>query len=78
MVWQITDGAILLLAPYIFNFSDLGGPAVVIPQAIGVVILLQSLITKYELSLAKIILLKVHLMMDYVASLFLAASPFIF
>jgi hypothetical protein len=71
-------GVALILAPYLFDFADLGGPAVIIPQVIGALIIGQSLFTDYELSLFKVIPMKMHLMMDYVASLFLAASPFLF
>lgn len=73
----VTGGA-LLLAPYLFGFAELGGAAVVIPQVIGALIIGQSLMTRYELSLFKIIPLKTHLMLDYGASLFLAISPMLF
>lgn len=72
------SGIALLLAPNLFGFAELGGPAVWIPRILGVVILAQSVMTNYELGLVKIIPLKMHLMLDYVASLFLAASPFLF
>lgn len=71
-------GATLLAAPYIFGFSEMEGAPVMIPQIIGGMIILQSLATDYELSVLKIIPLKTHLMLDYGASLFLAASPFLF
>jgi hypothetical protein len=71
-------GIVLILAPNIFGFSDVGGAAVLIPRIIGVVILLSSLMTKYELGLIKVISMVNHLRLDYLASLLLAASPFIF
>ena len=71
-------GIALLAAPNIFGFADVGGAAVLIPRILGVIILVQSICTDYEVGLAKILPMRVHLMNDYVASLFLAASPWIF
>lgn len=71
-------GLALLAAPYLFGFAELGGPAVMIPQVIGGLIIAQSLLTDYEYSLAKIIPLSAHILMDSVVSIFLALSPFLF
>lgn len=69
-------GLLLVLAPYLLNFNDID-VARNVAQGIGVLILGQSLFTNYELGLFKVIPLKVHLMLDVLASLFLAASPFL-
>lgn len=71
-------GVLLLAAPNIFGFTDVGGPAVMIPRILGVIILLQAITTRYELGLVKLLPMRVHLMNDYAASLFLAASPWLF
>jgi hypothetical protein len=71
-------GILLIAAPWIFAFSDVGGAAVAVPIAVGAVIVLQSLITDYELSVADIIPLPVHLSMDMLLGAFLALSPVIF
>ena len=71
-------GVALLLAPNLFGFADLGGSAVWVPRVLGVVILVQSLATRYELGVVKLLPMRMHLMNDYVASLFLAASPWLF
>jgi hypothetical protein len=71
-------GIVLLLAPHIFGFADRGDAAVWIPRILGVVVLLQAVATRYELGLLKVVPMRGHLMMDYVAGLFLAASPFLF
>jgi hypothetical protein len=71
-------GLVLLLAPNLFGFADLGGPAVLVPRVIGVLILVQSLITNYELGLIKLLPMRVHLAMDYVLTIILAASPWLF
>ena len=72
-------GAVGLMAvPYIFGFSEMGGPAVWIPRILGLVILVQSLMTDYEVGVIKMLPMKMHLMNDYIAAVFLAASPFLF
>jgi hypothetical protein len=71
-------GVVLLVLPNLFGFADLGGPAVWIPRILGIVDLLQSFATNYELGVLKILPMKVHLANDYVVSLFFAASPWLF
>lgn len=68
----------LILAPFIFGFSGVGGAAVVIPIVLGIGLFVYSLFTRYELGLVKLIKMPVHLVFDVVASLFLIASPFLF
>lgn len=68
----------LILAPFIFGFSSVGGAAVVVPIVLGIGLILYSLFTRYELGAVKLIKMPVHLVFDVVASLFLIASPFIF
>lgn len=70
-------GALLIAAPYLFGFAN-GGTAEILPQLIGAAIILMSLITRYELSAAKLIPLKVHLGTDIAAGILLAASPWLF
>ena len=71
-------GIALLAAPNLFGFADVGGAAVWIPRIIGIIVLLQSICTNYEVGLLKVLPMKMHLMNDYIASLFLAASPWLF
>jgi hypothetical protein len=72
-------GIALILAPYIFGFSDVGGAAVFIPQAIGVASILMGLTTRgYGFAVAKLIPLRTHLTVDFLAGAVLAASPFVF
>src|SRR4051812_26315344 len=71
-------GVVLILSPWIFGFSDVGGAAKTIPIVIGVLAIVQSLITDWELSIADVIPLPMHLMTDVAAGIFLAVSPFIF
>jgi uncharacterized membrane protein YtjA (UPF0391 family) len=80
-VHGITDylmGVLLLVAPNLLGFADLGGAAVWVPRILGVIILLQSIMTDYELGLVKKLPMRMHLMNDYAGGLVLAASPWIF
>ncbi len=70
-------GALLILAPYLFGFST-GGIEQWVPQLLGVALIGMSLITRYELSVAKIIPLGVHLGVDLAAGILLAVSPWLF
>jgi SPW repeat-containing protein len=71
-------GLALILAPNIFQFTDVGGPAVLIPRLLGIVLIVYSVFTRYEWGLVRIIGMRYHLMVDFAAALFLAASPFLF
>jgi hypothetical protein len=71
-------GVLLIAAPWIFGFSDVGNGATAIPIVVGALVILQSLITDYELSLANVLPLRAHLGLDVVAGAFLALSPFLF
>ena len=70
-------GVTLVAAPFLFGFAD-GTAAQWVPIIIGLAILGQSLITQYELSIAKIIPMPTHLMLDAGTGLVLAASPWLF
>lgn len=71
-------GFILLIAPNLFGFAHLGGPPVMVARLIGLVFILQALFTNFELGLFKLLPMRVHLFIDYVASIFLAISPWLF
>lgn len=70
-------GVLLLIAPYLFGFAN-GGIEQWLPQLLGAMILVMSLLTNYELSAAKVIPLKVHLAVDIAGGVLLAASPWLF
>jgi hypothetical protein len=70
-------GAALLVVPYLLGFAD-GTAAQWVPQIVGILIIGQSLITQYELSIAKIIPMSTHLMLDMGAGALLAVSPWLF
>ena len=70
-------GLLLIAAPVLFGFTDAGAAAVAIPVALGVMILLQSLITNYELSVLNLLPLVMHLAADVVGGVVLATTPFL-
>jgi drug/metabolite transporter (DMT)-like permease len=70
-------GVVLIAAPWIFQFSDHSGPTVV-SIVLGAGLIAYSLITDYELGVWKIAPMAVHNLIDIVAGVFLAASPWIF
>lgn len=71
-------GAALIAAPSLFGFRDVGGPAVIIPTVIGIVLIAYSFFTDYEWGVVKKVPMGYHLLVDYLAAFFLAASPFAF
>lgn len=68
----------LIFAPMLFKFSDVGGAAVIIPMVLGVGLFAYSLFTNYEWGLVRVLGMPYHLIIDVVASIFLAISPFVF
>lgn len=71
-------GVALILAPTIFGFSDVGGAAVLIPQVLGAALIVYSLLTNYEWGVYKVLPMSYHLVVDFLAAAFLAASPWLF
>jgi hypothetical protein len=70
-------GLILIVAPFILDFAD-GSAAQWVPILLGATTIAMSLITHYELSIAKVIPLNVHLAIDVATGSLLAASPWLF
>jgi hypothetical protein len=77
-VLDYMTGLLLLLAPSLLGFSHTGGAAVWIPRIIGLMIVLQAMMTDYELGLMKTVPIKMHLMMDYLVAVLLVVSPWLF
>jgi hypothetical protein len=70
-------GALLVAAPWIFNF-DRGGAETWVPVILGAGAILYSLFTDYELGASRQISMKTHLTLDMISGALLAASPWIF
>jgi hypothetical protein len=70
-------GAVLIAAPWIFQFSDVGA-ATAISIVLGIGLIAYSLFTNYELGVWKVAPMAVHNLIDIVAGVLLVASPWIF
>jgi hypothetical protein len=76
-VIDYATAALLILSPYLFGFAT-GGIEHWIVEIVGVALLGMSLLTRYELSVAKVISLGTHLAVDLAAGVLLALSPWLF
>ncbi|MCQ0970444.1 hypothetical protein MLD63_08415 [Paracoccus sp. TK19116] len=70
-------GVLLILAPFLLGFAT-GGAAQWVPMLLGISIIVYSLLTSYDLSVAKVIPFNLHLALDLVGGLFLLLSPWLF
>jgi SPW repeat len=70
-------GAVLIAAPWIFQFSDIGA-ATAVSITLGVGLIAYSLFTNYELGVWKVAPMAVHNLIDIVAGALLAVSPWLF
>ncbi len=69
-------GALLIASPWLFGFAD-HEAARWVPVVLGAGVLLYSLLTDYELGAVKRIQMPVHLMLDALGGILLAASPWV-
>ena len=70
-------GAVLIGAPWLLGFAR-GGPETWVPVAAGTAGIAYSLLTDYELGVVRRIQMPVHLWLDGMVGVLLAASPWIF
>ena len=70
-------GAVLIAAPWIFQFSD-SGAATAVSIVLGIGLIAYSLSTNYELGVWKVAPMAVHNLIDIVAGALLAVSPWLF
>ena len=70
-------GVFLIASPTFFELDGKEADSLVFFISGGAVII-YSLLTKYELGAIKIIPMRMHLVLDILSALFLAASPWIF
>jgi len=70
-------GVLLIAAPWLFNFAQ-GGAEAWVPVALGAGVILYSLLTDYELGVARVLSMGAHLGLDAASGVLLAASPWLF
>jgi hypothetical protein len=70
-------GALLLALPFVLGL-DRGAPEAWVPMALGAAVIAYSLLTDYELGVARRIGMPVHLWLDALGGVLLAASPWLF
>lgn len=70
-------GLALMAAPFLFGFAN-GGAAQWIAMVLGAVAILYSLLTDYELGVARVVPMPMHLGLDFAGGAFLMLSPWLF
>jgi len=70
-------GIALITTPWIFGFTDVTA-AKWVAIAFGAGAILYSALTAYELGLLKLLPMSLHLILDGIGGILLAASPFLF
>jgi len=68
---------VLIAAPFALGFAN-GGAVQWVPQALAVVLLISSMLTRYEWGMIGMFSMPMHLMLDVGAGAFLVASPWLF
>src|SRR3954465_6402650 len=76
-VMDYAGGLILILAPWLLGFAGDGAESWV-PVVIGIAMIGMSAFTDYELGLLRALPVSTHLIVDFCAGAFLAASPWLF
>jgi hypothetical protein len=71
-------GILLIAAPWLFNFYLAGAEETWVPVIVGIMVLLQAILTDFEVGLVRKLPMKTHLSMDLLMGLFLALSPWLF
>lgn len=77
-VIDLAIAALLIFSPFIFNFVSLGGPAVVIPIVLGIVLASYSALTNDEEGVLRVINMPAHMMLDIILAAGLMLSPYLF
>ncbi|MBA3665047.1 MAG: hypothetical protein H0W61_12675 [Bacteroidetes bacterium] len=76
-VLDYLTGSLICASPWLFNFN-IEGSAREITVLLGIVTIVMSAMTNYELGLFKILTMDTHLLIDILISIFLILSPWIF
>lgn len=69
-------GLLLIVAPWLFGFAN-GGAAQWVAIVLGIVLIVYSLLTNYELGAVHLISMPIHLGLDVAGGVLLAISPWL-
>lgn len=67
----------MIATPWLLNFNR-GGAETWVPVIVGIMVLLQAILTDFEMGLIRKLPMKTHLSMDLFSGLLLALSPWLF
>ena len=70
-------GALVIAMPWLFGFAK-GGAETTVTVIFGVIAIVYSLLTNYELGVVPVLSMPTHLLIDFFWGLALAASPWLF
>ena len=70
------SGALMIALPWILGFSQYSG-ALWVMFMLGIVVIVYSVITRYEMGLAGLISMRTHLWFEFLVGGFLLASPWL-
>jgi len=70
-------GLILIAAPWLLGFAQMGAETWV-PVVLGAGVILYSLMTDYELGAVRVLPMAMHIWLDVLGGVLLAASPWLF
>src|SRR3954470_13077602 len=71
-------GAFLIASPHLFGFAFIGGAVSWVSRVLGIMLLLQAMLTDYELGLVPMLLIATHLLADFLVGGILIAAPWVF
>ena len=71
-------GFVLIFSPGLFGFSEIDGPQRLLPQLAGFFILVQSVMTRYECGVLRVLRMATHVRNESLVALLLALSPWVF
>ncbi len=70
-------GIVLIIAPWVFNFSE-SGSATAVSITFGAIMIMGSIMTRYEVGAVPLIPMRAHLLIDILSGIVLALSPWLF
>lgn len=76
-IFDYVAGIVLLFSPWVFEFAGMG-VEMWLPVVLGGLLILYSLVTRYEFGLFRLLPMRINLTLDGIGGAFLAISPWLF